>query len=1133
MHAVRRRRPTIAVLALLMGALPLASPAAAAPVFGESVTLVQPDGTAIAARVWGDEYHQRIEDLAGYTLVRDPATGWIHYARLAGEELVPAGARAGEPVPADLLPGVRLPGEVVASRVAAARKAAGVVPPPPGAKIDYPLPASTGEVRAIALLVDFSDQPGTIEPAEIDRFLNEVGYAGGGNNGSVRDYYRDVSGGRLDLTHEVPTFYYRAAHPKEWYESPNESPGWRARQLVTEALQDLERRGFDFSRYDANGDGYVDLVSCFYAGTPTWSWGVGLWPQAGEAGFQADGVTARLWHVAPLGASLALGIPCHEIGHALLQWADLYDTGGDSYGVGLYCVMANPTNNLDPLRPCGPLRYRAGWTQNVLLDGVMLDQQAIANDDRVFIRPHPTIDNELYVVENRVRRGRDAMLPDEGLAIYHVDWLGDNNRQARRPDIHYMVTLVQADGRWDLENDANWGDDTDLFGAPDHTSFSPQTDPPARWWRVPVADIYIEDISAPGDTMTFDFSDGIGILPLELVAEPAALEVPWQIVGADGYVKTGTGARTVHVPAEGSYLVTWRPVPGWLAPPPATVYVPEAGPAPVVVGAYSHPPFATAFVPALAGAGAGRGGQLVDFDADGDLDLFLVREDGGDLLLRNDGGWQFTDVTPAALAGPAPTIATAWADVDADSDQDVLVIHRGQAARLLRQQGPGQFADAFELLPAEFDSLRGASWLDYDRDGRLDLHLVREGKPDLLLRHPDKSGPALTEYVTQDLLPGLSFARTVAGSWCDYDRDGRLDLYMINRFGPNLLARNEMPVRFANATHGGLSLPWRGGTCAWGDYDNDGDFDLWVVEDGAPDMLLTQYDGTFVIEPHPVLQTPGAGKDAAWIDLDNDGDLDLYVVRAGLPDRVLINGGPAQWQEAPTLLTELAGQTVAVLAGDLDDDGGVDLVLDRDGEPPVVLRNTFNRGNWLVVDPRGSGTLGEPVGVVATAHVGGRRFLRQIGAHSGPGHPASRLHFGLGAATVVDSLVIRWPTGVTQVLRDLAVNQRVALAMPQPGGTGGSEVPAVTALLAPYPNPFNPQTTLEFTLAAAGRARLAVYDVRGRHVRTLHAGELGVGRYRFGWDGRDAGGRSVASGVYVARFVADGVQQSRRLTLVR
>jgi len=101
-------------------------------------------------------------------------------------------------------------------------------------------------------------------------------------------------------------------------------------------------------------------------------------------------------------------------------------------------------------------------------------------------------------------------------------------------------------------------------------------------------------------------------------------------------------------------------------------------------------------------------------------------------------------------------------------------------------------------------------------------------------------------------------------------------------------------------------------------------------------------------------------------------------------------------------------------------------------------------------------------------------------------------------------------------------------------GLTRSHRPAQSRLHPPYPNPFNPHTVLRFDLRIPGQVDLAIYDLRGRRVKTLIAGvEMESGRYQRNWNGRDDRGRAVASGIYLVRLSAPGIEQSQRLTLLK
>jgi M6 family metalloprotease-like protein len=528
-----------------------ALPAHAAPVRGKLVKPFQPDGTRIDALCWGDEYYVVAESLDGYTLVRDPKTGFICYAGISadGTRLVSTGVVVKEKAPADLgIPShVRIKREAAAAAALAARERAtarrGRKPQAAVQPARSLLSPTTGTVQGICLMVDFSDDVASIPRANVVNYCNQVGYTGYGNNGSVRDYYFDVSNGQLTFTHYVTSAYFRASHAKTYYADPSVTWGDRAEEMVKEALDSLNNSGFDFSQYDADNNGEVDSVSCFYAGTCTNAWAEGLWPGniGMDSAWSADGVNVVEFQITDMGTSLTIETFCHECGHLLMDWPDLYDYGDDSAGVGAFCIMCNGASATNPIEPCAYLKTRAGWTNVVELTSPQSLLTATAGTNTVYKVPHPTLSREYYLIENRQRTGRDSALPDDGLAIWHIDTDGSNSNQQMTPSSHYLVTLVQADGRWDFENDQNWGDTTDLYAAPAYTACTPYTSPTTTWWDGSASAIFVENISASADSMTFSFNYAPGL---------------WVDFAYAGWPELGNFFNPYNTLAEGMYVVS-------------------------------------------------------------------------------------------------------------------------------------------------------------------------------------------------------------------------------------------------------------------------------------------------------------------------------------------------------------------------------------------------------------------------------------------------------------------------------------------------------------------------------------------------------------------------------------------------
>ncbi len=502
---------------LTIAVLFLTTRSRAAPVFGEVFDVHQPDGALIKVRIWGDEFYQVFESLDGYTLVRDPKSKEICYAELSADEneLVSTGISASRPLPDNLeiKRHIRINKQAARAQIRTSRsrfdaRVTGIPSASLAASVQFPC---NGNVKGICLIVDFPDEPYSIAPSDVYDFCNKVGYDKNGNNGSVHDYFYDVSGTNLNYTNYVPQIYYRAQRNKTYYDDPYETYGIRASELVIEALIWLDNQGFDFSKYDSNNDGWIDAINCFYAGSAVP--GGGLWPHQCviQANFTADGVSSYNYQISDMGSELTLGTFCHENGHLICGWPDLYDLDWDGYqsdssGIGDYCLMSHGIRfETNPVEPCAYLKDLAGWATVTTLSSPEPELDITAGINRFFKYPHPRMSNEFFIISSRQQTGRDANLPDSGLAIWYIDTNGCNDNQQMTPELHYEVTLLQADGLYDLEYNRNSGDDTDLFDGLLFNQCTPFTNPNTNWWNGSLSAMHINNIKQSSDTMLFAF----------------------------------------------------------------------------------------------------------------------------------------------------------------------------------------------------------------------------------------------------------------------------------------------------------------------------------------------------------------------------------------------------------------------------------------------------------------------------------------------------------------------------------------------------------------------------------------------------------------------------------------------------
>ena len=314
---------------------------------------------------------------------------------------------------------------------------------------------------------------------------------------------------------------------------------------------------------------------------------------------------------------------------------------------------------------------------------------------------------------------------------------------------------------------------------------------------------------------------------------------------------------------------------------------------------------------------------------------------------------------------------------------------------------------------------------------------------------------------------------------------------------------------------------------------------MYLANEGTADALFRN-TGPFLFSQvsGPNMGDMGNGRGVAWVDLNNDMYLDLYVVRYQEPDLMLMGDGTGSFYRVPVGPMEAEGNGNGLAAGDLDGDGAPDLYITREGETNVVMNNDLGDGNhWFKVQLEGGAPNTAAIGARVLLTAGGVTQTRMV--HAGTGYLAGNpfeLHFGLGTNEQVDQIEITWPDGTTQTHGPLFADSRIVVVQGESGvaQVGEPTLPARTLLGRAYPNPFNPMTTIEFSLARGGTTRLAVYTLDGRLVRILEDGNLAAGAHTAMWDGTDRTGRRVASGAYFYRLSAPGgFEDTGRMVLIK
>ncbi len=429
----------------------------------------------------------------------------------------------------------------------------------------------------------------------------------------------------------------------------------------------------------------------------------------------------------------------------------------------------------------------------------------------------------------------------------------------------------------------------------------------------------------------------------------------------------------------------------------------------------------------------GMGCAVGDYDNDGDQDLFVTNL-AADVLYRNNGDGTFSDVTEEAGVGDRGWgTSAAFLDLDQDGWLDLFVVNYihwsldtdlecrsiegtrtycspnnfkdPAPSTLFLNRGDGTFRDASEEsgLRAAFGNGMGVAWGDFDRDGWNEAFVANDLMPNQLWVRAGDGQLADRALVWGCAFNGAGYAASGMGVQAfDLENDGDLDLFVTNlRRQSNTLYENHGTFFIDSTSRYGLaapSLPYTGFGLGFADFDQDGDLDLYVA------------NGQVTVGDPPQDPRDPYAQNNTLYEMESSGRFAEVLPRGGTAELLVHTSRGAAF-------------------GDLDGDRDVDVVVVNRDARPYFLRNVaLKRGHSAMFDVRNRH--GAPaLGAIVRLKAGNKEQWRRVDpAYSYCSSNDPRVHFGLGSATRVEEVLVRWPEGGEDVYRDLAVDELHVLA---------------------------------------------------------------------------------------------------------
>ena len=490
----------------------------------------------------------------------------------------------------------------------------------------------------------------------------------------------------------------------------------------------------------------------------------------------------------------------------------------------------------------------------------------------------------------------------------------------------------------------------------------------------------------------------------------------------------------------------------------------------------------------------GGGVSFCDYNNDGWDDITVSSQEDSPILFFKNINGTFINDNITMPVNDFETKQVQWVDFDNDGDKDLFVTSAKGLNKLYENDGNLNLTDITNSTGLDLTATNswGSSWGDYNNDGLLDVYICfrdfGDTQPNALFKN---NGDSTFTNVSIDVGLNQIIDPTFCAAFFDFDNDGWQDIFVTNhKFSQSYLYRNNGDETFTDiSVFSGANIFVDGMSTTIGDYNNDGFFDIYVTNNPPGNyQLKNNGDGTFT---NVAASLGTAFYSVAWgavfLDADNDTDLDLYVSgmldgSTTLPSAFYENSNFNNFNIPSNIGFENdVARSFSNAIGDVDNDGFPDIYVINENSNNFLWKNTTqNSNNWLKIKLEGTTSNKDGIGSLIEIFVNGKSQYRYT--LIGEGYIAQNSNsefFGLGSATMIDYVKVHWLSGIEDILYNVTSNNAITVVE-------GENVLSTTDIdlnkFNVYPNPSKGLFNIEldhFNL----EQRLTVYDVFGRKVR--------------------------------------------------